>query len=623
MFSALILSGGGTPNLVLNANVPTSVSGGTALYDDSAPMRAALAEATFEAGISTLFLSPPRTVGGIVNPVYAFQSPVTYTKQTNLIFGCSCVINETLSGFNECQISAQFGAPYTSTPSFGLRNYMPLLGFANPMITSNVGTASTGVNVDGLLFQSNFTNGQNLLQLFFASYSSVTNCAFTTENFGTNIGLMLNGNCSQVRMSNICTNSGSILGDNSGGPVLGQSDQGPLVPAISIRCSDNPVSEGVPPSQIFMDGINTFEARGIGVDQTQFVSGEAFNFVFGTSLWDQAPTQPLVWFMGGGYTDVQVVGAVMDSDDPQVVGNFGFIVDLTVDKAFSLGNLVTGNAVTGLTSYYPVDGPAGQNVNALLGVAGFGNVGSANVAPPKISQTIQAQSMSLTSALFCPVTLTAPTATASGSGSIPAGTYAITMSAVGWDGGETQPSAQTFVTVNGSQGIQVGYTIPSGMQGAFIFIGEIRQNLTFLTGTTVTYTVISSNGGSSQLDGTGLPLMNSTGLYTPLVVMPEGLFKLSLAPPTLTANRTMVYADGANSSVVSTTLTTTSGGSPYTVTLQGATSSSHAWLQETNAAGALDRASGNVWISGVGTNTVTVNTGVTAGETFNVFATVN
>jgi len=85
----------------------------------------------------------------------------------------------------------------------------------------------------------------------------------------------------------------------------------------------------------------------------------------------------------------------------------------------------------------------------------------------------------------------------------------------------------------------------------------------------------------------------------------------------------MNFADGANSAVVSASLTTTSGGSPYTVTLQGMTSSSHVSITPTNAAAASDIASGNVYVGTKSANSVVIHTGATSGETFDILATVN
>jgi hypothetical protein len=149
--------------------------------------------------------------------------------------------------------------------------------------------------------------------------------------------------------------------------------------------------------------------------------------------------------------------------------------------------------------------------------------------------------------LFCPVQPAAPTVSASGSHSIAAGTYAITITAIGWDGGETAQSPIAYVTVNGSQGILVNYVIPSGMQGIFIFVNGTRQENSFLTGSSVTLTTISSDGSAPQLDGTGLPCILSQLIIAPEIILANGINKLTLAPPTLTNNRAMNYADGANS----------------------------------------------------------------------------
>ena len=118
-------------------------------------------------------------------------------------------------------------------------------------------------------------------------------------------------------------------------------------------------------------------------------------------------------------------------------------------------------------------------------------------------------------------------------------------------------------------------------------------------------------------------MVNGSEVITPLLILPKGVNKFTMAPPTMTANRAMNYADGANSAVVSVSLTTTLGGSPYTVTLQGMTASSHISITATNASAAADLASGSVYAGTKSTNSVVINTGVTSGETFDILATVN
>ena len=117
--------------------------------------------------------------------------------------------------------------------------------------------------------------------------------------------------------------------------------------------------------------------------------------------------------------------------------------------------------------------------------------------------------------------------------------------------------------------------------------------------------------------------MDNSTVIAPTLIMPNGINKLTVAAPTLTGNRVLSYADGAQSTVVATSLTTTASGSPYTLTLQGATSSSHVSITPTNASAATDMATGSVYVSSKGTNQVVIVTGITSGETFDILATVN
>ena len=107
----------------------------------------------------------------------------------------------------------------------------------------------------------------------------------------------------------------------------------------------------------------------------------------------------------------------------------------------------------------------------------------------------------------------------------------------------------------------------------------------------------------------------------PQLILPSGTNKLTLAGPTLTGNRSVTFADGPQSTSVSTSLTTT-GATSYVITLQGTTTSSHYAITPTNAKAAADWASGNVYVSAKGTNSVTIATGATSGETFDIIATV-
>ena len=68
---------------------------------------------------------------------------------------------------------------------------------------------------------------------------------------------------------------------------------------------------------------------------------------------------------------------------------------------------------------------------------------------------------------------------------------------------------------------------------------------------------------------------------------------------------------------------TTNGATSYVVTLTGLTPNSHVSITPTNASAAADIASGSVYVSTKALSQVTIITGSTSGETFDILATVN
>ena len=160
-------------------------------------------------------------------------------------------------------------------------------------------------------------------------------------------------------------------------------------------------------------------------------------------------------------------------------------------------------------------------------------------------------------------------------------------------------------------------TFTANVQGTYIVPIPLSANLTNIT----------LNGA---LDGQQVVLefqQNGTGGWTVASSTITGLQQPVLTPSTnsfqLFIFNSVLGEWQALRTVVATSFTTTSSGSPYTITLQGLTASSHVWLQAMNAAAALDQASGNVWVGTVSANSVVIDTGITSGEIFNVFGTVN
>jgi hypothetical protein len=113
-------------------------------------------------------------------------------------------------------------------------------------------------------------------------------------------------------------------------------------------------------------------------------------------------------------------------------------------------------------------------------------------------------------------------ASASGGGTIAAGTYSLYVTAVGWNGNESLPSSAATATVNGSQGIATSWTAIPGVQGYNVYLfggiatSPIRQNNSLITTNSFTFTVVSNDGAVPGVNTTGLPLLDNTGLTTPV-----------------------------------------------------------------------------------------------------------
>jgi hypothetical protein len=625
MFTSTILSGGGTTSLVLANNVPTSMPAlsATILYDDGPCLKAAATAAASKGGF--VFLSPPNV--SETNPVYVFNSTVVYPAHTSLQIGTGMYVNETIQGFTDCLITAPYGAALSISPPFSQRGYAEIFGLGNPMFLFN---GSLGTNIDGVCFNNILSNGQYLLELFGASYCNVSNCAFDVNQFGTSVPLVFNGSNTSCRINNCTFIGNSIMGQV---PVTGQGVFGPpQVPLIWFHASDNPAQVGYPSTQILFAGINNSYGRGIFVDGTYFTNATSQNWTFGSLLWDQAPTQPLISFSGPAYNGINIVGGIQDSISPPVLGNYcPQLASVYLDNCSTAGAAIpaiTGLPIVGLTAKGIGDGinsnQTNQNYNSVTQLYGTANIASVS-SPGFTASTLQAQPMEIgnTGVVFCPFTPPVVTASASGVGTWASGNHVVQVTMEGWDGGEggTQGAAVIVVT-NGSQGILVSWTAVTGVQGINVNIDGHRQNASPLTGTSHTFTGVNSIAASAEIDASGLPLVNSAGVFTESLIIPSGLNKLTISGPTLTANRAVTFADAPQSTVVAASLTTTSGGSPYTVTLQGMLSSSHISITPTNAAAALDCAAGNVWVGTKSANQVVINTGTTAGETFDIIATV-
>jgi hypothetical protein len=537
MLSTTILSGGGTTNLVLAANASSNVSSGTIMYDDGPALLAALA-----AGPTLLSPSLSETVA--LPYAYNFASPLVLPANSQVTFATTTIINEPWFCTNENVVLSGVAAASSLGQSFGLRPYTPIYGKANPFFLGG-----NGFNlINGLALSCSYGNGQNLVEVI-GTYSEVSDCAFEVGEFGTSIPLVYNGGIATAHLRDNTYSGSSVFGD---GPVPGQSSYGPFVPMISFRASDNSFFDGFPPNQIVMDGMHTFNSRCIMFDGTYFTNGTAFQYKIGDSLWVQGPTMPSIIFYGATYSGIEISGVLMDSEPIAILGNYATLYNVKIDNCTQGdgATIYNGNVPTGLYSdnYYGFTPDAPNTVSDL-----FGNMVQ-NQATGRLnaSSTLQSKPLILgqSGSVFERVVAPTPTLSISGVGTIPAGIYQIGLTLIGWDGGETTVSLLASITVNGSQGIQVAWTMPSGFQYAHIYTTTANggpSSLTLQTGNFTTspqtFSSFISGNGYPNLDGTGLPFVGASEVITPTIVVPSGVNKLSISAPTLTANRTQSLPD--------------------------------------------------------------------------------
>ena len=355
LFSTTILSGGGTTSLVLAANVPSSVTGGTCMYDDAPCLLAAVSALPTYGG--QVILSPPQTVDSVTLPMYIFNSPITIPSQREIVVASGLWVNETIYLNSYVSIVGSRAANFTLPNAFAATGNPVIYGLGNPMIQFGTGNQFSGLNVDGIsLFCTNGgINGQVGLSLFNAFYVQISNSTFisgTGLDGGTNIPLLFNGNCVSIWLENINFTGAGAYGDTQ---AVGQSCWGPIVGNIVFRASDNPVAANYPPNRVSMAGVNTSANRGILVD-LQYGTASASNDWYFSHLWQQAPTTPTFMFSGpqNYLWNIVIDDINNDSESCAILGNFNTtMINVALRNCLTTNPvtpLVTGLSITNLTT---------------------------------------------------------------------------------------------------------------------------------------------------------------------------------------------------------------------------------------------------------------------------------
>jgi hypothetical protein len=636
LFRSSVVSGAGSTSLVLATapNISFSALSGTIVHDDSASLNNAAQAGVAAGSTASVNFSPPGNIISLNSPSYVINYPVAVPNGFNILVGCGLIINETIVYAGTNSIYSPFGSTTQNSPQFAASAKPTIAGLGNPMFL-----LANSCSLFNLGFDASIGNGLN--QVMFgtgegASYVSVRQCSFTVNNNGTSVPLIYNGQVSGNSIEDLTCLGVSVLGDVD---QVGQSSQGPPVPLVWLRASDNPLQGGIGPAGVTMSGgYNAFCSRGILVDQKYRTTGSTttYQFLGYGFMWNQAMTQPAVMFWGQGASEIVIGPILNDSSFLPVLANWCFqgLSDVSLVGSSHAGSapLICGSLIPNLAVSDCSLNPIGQTTSLTNRQTATVNPGNGpSIHPTTSGLSIQAQPFKLSNSgvVFGAVPrLTGVTAADAGAGSLSAGTYTVEVTQAGWDGGETGTSNVVSVTIAANHAIAVTWPSIGGFQGVNVYFDGFKQNASPLTGTSTTISSFGNQGIAPTDDATGLPSIlnnaNSGGLAViQELILPSGTNKISATAPTLTGNRTLTLADGAQSTVLATSLTTTLNGSPYTISLAGLTSSSHVSITPTNSVAAADNATGSVYVGTKGAGTVVINTGATAGETFDIVATPN
>ena len=185
----------------------------------------------------------------------------------------------------------------------------------------------------------------------------------------------------------------------------------------------------------------------------------------------QAPFTPAIWTYGNVTTQgIGIKNITQDSISSPCFSNFGSaVVNVTIDFCLVAGGPAIGgdpNRALNLLRE-PASQILGQNQQVTQqNVNGGINAGPYGAAALQ-SETQWNKPFAFPSALNIPffwntLQVTGASATASGVGTWPSGTYTMCVYSVGWNGGDSDAGATSCsapVTVNGSQGIPPGPTL--------------------------------------------------------------------------------------------------------------------------------------------------------------------
>lgn len=501
IYQGRVVSGGGTPELVISPLTSSGVIGKAAYHDDGpALLDAARAAKAF--GRGTVFISPRRN--SLVNAAYQINYPLQLPDSINFTIGSAMIVNATITFGRADTINAIFGSSDSWFPQFSQRNYAGISGTASPQFYFPENANS----IDGIGFSTN-SNQQNSL-LVTGSQQTISNTTFFAgQTLSTSI--IFQGALTALHLTNVAfVDSSSVVWP------------GPVVPGLWFR-SDNVT--GVP-NMVVMDGVNSFSYRGIMIDTSGLNDNSEVNYIFEIQE-DQAPSTPLLMLYGAGYLqNISLDGAVMDSTLAPAVANWsGGVNGLSVNYVVTSGGYpqITGLPVAGLTerSSRPAAFPLGQNIGFSASLTAPISYGRADGLTLTTGETLIAQPTIVSNSDLYPLAFAyAPTVLSLGQRSggklHPGELYTVSVAVVGPNGGASAPTSKQ-ITLNGGNNAITATWLP--VQNAFgydVFLNARKLDRIPLSPGTHSFSILgpANYGELGNLDGTGYPLLNRDGLFS-------------------------------------------------------------------------------------------------------------
>jgi hypothetical protein len=504
VFQGRIVSGGGTSQFVVSPAIPSAVSGAFAFHDDGPGILAAATVAKASVG-GTVFLSPSKTTSK--SGAYEINYPLNLPDSINFIFGDALNANATITFGRADSLTAVLGSEHSSFPQFSQRSYAAISGFASPQIFF----PENGDLIDGLGF-STLSNHQ--ISLFVTgSQQTISNSTFyANQTLSTSV--VFQGPSAALHLANV-----AFL-DFSSIPW-----PGPTIPALWFRSDYN---VGMP-NMVTLDGVNSFSYRGILLDMTGANLSSEVNYRFDVGE-DQAPSTPLLMFYGAGYIqNVSLYGAIMDSTPAPAIGNWSSNVNnvkLNDIVTSAQAPQVTGLPIGGLSedSSRPGTFPLGQNFDFLARLVAPTNFGKGGRSAWTGGELLLAQPLILDNEVAYPFAVAYPSPVLnleqSTGGSLVEGQhYEIAVAVVGPNGGTSAPEVRGITIDPGENAILARWNCVPNAFGYDIFINGSRINNQPLPPNSQSFLVRApaNYGQLGELAGTGMPLVDNSGIYAPTV----------------------------------------------------------------------------------------------------------